>query len=431
MDFSNYLGKTIECGCGKTHRCEVKEIRIGHGVRKAVPGLLKCYSRVLVVEDENTDLVCGAELKRDLREAGISVKEVVWPGQPVLVPDETAIERLEQAVTEDVQVLVGVGSGVINDLCKLVSFRKILPYMIVATAPSMDGFASVGAAMILGGMKVTLNAHVPSWIIGDTEILCNAPMPMLRAGIGDMIGKYSCLNDWKLSTEINGEYFCPMVHDLVRGTVDACMETIGGVLERDEESVGHLTEGLVLVGIGMSYMGNSRPASGAEHHLSHFYEVTGLLRSRPYLPHGIDVGYASYVTAVLRRRLAQENPARFTGAYDKEKRDTDIRNSYGTAAEGIIKLQERVGFYGSSRTADIREKWEAVRRILMEAPSGSEVYGLLRRAGYENKKFLECYGEDTIRESIRMAKDLKDRYTLFWILQDTGLLEEYAADVEL
>ena len=89
-----------------------------------------------------------------------------------------------------------------------------MPYIIVATAPSMDGYASDGAAMITGGMKVTYKAGLPRAIIADTEVLCNAPTDMLKAGYGDIIGKFSALNDWKLSRCVNGEYFCNYIYDL-------------------------------------------------------------------------------------------------------------------------------------------------------------------------------------------------------------------------
>ena len=113
-----------------------------------------------------------------------------------------------QLLQHEADLIIGVGSGVINDLCKHVSFKNDLAYYIVATAPSMDGYASVGAALILNGMKITLNARPPKAIIADTSVLKDAPIDMLRAGYGDIIGKYSCLNDWKLSHCVNGEYFC-------------------------------------------------------------------------------------------------------------------------------------------------------------------------------------------------------------------------------
>ena len=174
-----------------------------------------------------------------------------------------------------------MGSGVIQDLCKYVSYQAKLPYYIVATAPSMDGYASKGAAMIWDNMKVTYNAHVPEVIIGDVDVLKDAPMEMIQSGYGDILGKYSCLNDWKLSRVVNGEYFCRYVYDLTYEILCKTKDLGPKLLERDAAAIETLMEALVGVGIAMAYVGNSRPASGSEHHLSHFFEVTGIMNGKP------------------------------------------------------------------------------------------------------------------------------------------------------
>ena len=110
-------------------------------------------------------------------------------------------------------MIVAGGSGVINDICKIVANVSNKYYVIVGTAPSMDGYASDGAAMILGGMKETVKAGLPRAIIADTEVLKDAPMEMIKAGYGDIIGKFSALCDWKLATAVNGEYFCQYIYD--------------------------------------------------------------------------------------------------------------------------------------------------------------------------------------------------------------------------
>ena len=133
---------------------------------------------------------------------------------------------------------------------------------------------------------------------------------MLQSGWGDIIGKYSCLNDWKLSALINGEYFCQAVYDLVYETAKNVETLASGILQRDEQAIAALMEALVIVGIAMSFVGNSRPASGSEHHLSHYFEITGILHNEPYYPHGTDVLYSSVVTARLREILANSIPAR-------------------------------------------------------------------------------------------------------------------------
>ena len=146
-------------------------------------------------------------------------------------------------------------------MCKHVSFKHSLPYFIVATAPSMDGYASVGAALILDGMKVTLNAAVPRAILADTAVLANAPFEMIQAGYGDIIGKYSCLNDWRLAALVNGEYICDFVVSETYAQVEKTVALAEGIKARSPEAIGALMEALVAVGILMAYVGPISPTA--------------------------------------------------------------------------------------------------------------------------------------------------------------------------
>lgn len=431
MDTSAVLNKRFSCVCGRVHECSIEEIVIGRNALESVPSLLKGLKKVLVVSDGNTRPLCFDRLKALLEGVGIACCEKFFDQTAVVIPDEASISSIEEAMDEDVQALVGIGSGVISDLCKYVSFTHALPYMIIATAPSMDGYASVGAALILSGMKVTKNAHVPSWIIGDIDILKTAPIDMIRAGIGDILGKYSCLNDWKLASLITGEHMCPFIYDMVMDEVKVCESSIEKCMQRDAEAVGSLMNSLVQVGVAMSYLGNSRPASGSEHHFSHFFEITGILSGREYLPHGIDVAYSAILTAHLREMLAASKPETFAFSHDDSTWNAEIDAVYGSLAGEVKALQKKVGFYTDARLSVITEKWDEICKVLREAPGRREMQRILARAGYEMEDFVKFYGEDVIRTCIRSAKDLKDRYTLLWLLNDVGLLENFSRYVKL
>ncbi len=163
-------------------------------------------------------------------------------------------------------LIVGVGSGTINDLCKFISFKLGLDYIIYATAPSMDGFVSIGSALMLNHVKTTVDCHGPIAVIGDPEILAAAPMRLISAGLCDTLGKYTCLLDWKLSHLICGEYYCAEVVGMVEEALRAVSNQIDRIPDRDPAAIKAVMEALVLTGIAMSYVGNSRPASGCEHH---------------------------------------------------------------------------------------------------------------------------------------------------------------------
>ncbi len=422
------LPARIQCACGAVHTCDIKRVVCGKNAVAAVPELLAGQRGLVLVTDGNTAPLAGDALAATLADAGHPVRRAHFDTTEVVVPNEDAVAFIQAQLDATVTALVGVGSGVINDLCKYVAAEAGLPYLIVATAPSMDGYASKGAAMILGGMKVTTSAPPPAWIVGDTALLATAPADMLRSGIGDLLGKFSCLNDWKLSALINGETFCQSIYDQTMARARETARDIEAVLARDEEAVGRLFEGLVDVGVAMALAGNSRPASGSEHHLSHFYEIVGLQRGVEYLPHGIDVGYGALVTCRLRSMVRQGLPE--STPFDPDLWRRKVGVVYGPTAASVAELQAKTGFYDEAARARrldvIRRRWDDICTLLAEAPDGDEIAAMLTRAGFTEQEYYRTYGSRMIGESIVWAKDLKDRYTLFNMLEDLGVLEAMA-----
>ena len=413
MDINELL-KGIECECGKKHTCDIKYVYIEKDATKRLSEICADFHSVLLVADENTFGAAGSKTEKALGEK-ISLKVIF--GKDILVPNEDAIKAVSDALL-GVDMIVGIGSGVIQDLCKYVSFESGIPYVIVATAPSMDGYASNGAAMITGGMKVTYPATLPLAIVADTEVLAAAPIEMLKAGYGDIIGKYSALNDWKLSHLINNEYFCPYIYDLTYNQIERTLKLADGLLCRNEESVKAVMEALVVIGILMSFAGSSRPASGSEHHLSHFFEITGIIDNTEYFPHGIDVAFSTVITAKIREKILSGDFPQKIYRESKEQLKTNLGAIYKEVADGCLALQEKVGNYATDRSASYLEKETEIRKILSEMPSSTDIENMLSLVGLDIKDFYSLYGEEKIQNAVLYAKDLKDRYTVLWINYD-------------
>jgi len=414
MDINEIL-KGVNCECGKHHTCSIEKVYIEHGAIAHLTQLCEEYTNILVVADENTFAAAGKQTLKALE--GKNIKEVIFSGKTVLIPDEKAIEKVTEKL-DGTELIVAIGSGVMQDLCKYMSHTSKIPYMVVATAPSMDGYASDGAAMILGGMKVTVAAGLPKAIVAATEVLKDAPMEMLQAGYGDIIGKYSALCDWQLSRVVNGEYFCQYIYDMTYAQINAVVSAVEGIVKRDEESIRKVMEALIIVGIMMSFAGSSRPASGSEHHLSHYFEIVGIVKDEPYFVHGIDVAYSTVVTAKVRERVLSK---KFPDAIYREDADTyrsNMEKIYGSVADGCIKLQEKVGNYAADRLSIYKEKETEIRAVLAKMPSADKIEELLKLVGMDMKAFTDMYGEKKIADSIKYAKDLKDRYTVLWINYD-------------
>lgn len=410
------LGKE-NCECGKTHKCPISHVIISENAFDQIPDIIREYKCILLVADKNTYGVCGEEVSAKL---GNRLSDtLVYNTTEVLVPDEKALDELQSHVTPKTDLIIGIGSGVINDLCKQISFVSKLPYYIVATAPSMDGYASKGAALILEGMKVTLNADVPKAIIADVNVLKNAPFDMIQSGYGDIIGKYSCLNDWKLAHVVNDEYLCPFVMNATYEAVEKTVRLADGLVARDGEAVKALMEALVAVGILMAYVGNSRPASGSEHHMSHYFEIVGIVRGEQYFPHGIDVCYSAIDTAIIREKLlAIDDITKFETHFEKNVYEENITRIYTDIKNEVLALQNKLGWYDIDRVSIYKEKWGEIKKVLSDCPSSAEMLALTEKIGLSYDDFKKMYGEEKLADAHLYAKDLKDRYSVLWMYYD-------------
>lgn len=414
MDINSILNGVKCDACGRMHNCTIKYIYIEKDACAHLSELCRNYGKILVVADENTFLASGDKVENAL--SGKDYKKVIFSGKSVVIPNEDAIETVRKEL-DGVDLIIGIGSGVMQDLCKYVAHFANIPYMVVATAPSMDGYASSGAAMILKGMKETVSATLPYAIIADTEVLKNAPMDMIKAGYGDIIGKYSALNDWKLATAVNGEYFCKYIYDTTYDMILKTLDVASGLLKRDENSVKILTEALMIVGIMMSFATTSRPASGSEHHLSHFFEITGIINGEEYFPHGIDVVYSTVITSKIREFILNNEFPSSSYKMERSAYESKMKEVYSVIADECIKLQDRIGNY-KDRLSIYKAKEDEIRGILSEMPSPDEIIRMLEIAEIDLSEFYNLYGKDKINTAIHYAKDLKDRYTVLWLYYD-------------
>jgi glycerol-1-phosphate dehydrogenase [NAD(P)+] len=200
--------------------------------------------------------------------------------------------------------------------------------------------------------------------------------------------------------------------------IDRTLKLASGILERNEESVKTLMEALVIIGILMSFAGSSRPASGSEHHLSHFFEITGIIDNTEYFPHGIDVAYSTVVTAEIREKILAN---KFPSKIFREKREnyeTKMKSVYKQVADGCVELQDKVGNYANDRINIYLEKEKEIIKILEKMPASEDIYDMLSLVGLDMNEFYSLYDKEKIEKAVLYAKDLKDRYTVLWINYD-------------
>ena len=310
---SQWAGMEYSCACGKSHKVDIQAIRVGSGVMQELPGILRDLgaSHIFLVADNYTYEAAGRQVEQLLDQAGLPYHKRVFQTETPLVPNEYALGSVLAAMTSQDDMLLAVGSGTLNDVTKYVSARTGVPYVIAATAPSMDGYASTVAPTILDGFKTTLPAVYPAAIVADVDILKDAPMPMLTAGFGDIIGKFTSLADWRLSHQLNGEYYCSEVAGVIEAAVETCAANAQALAQREPQAIQAVTEALILSGLAMGMVGVSRPASGAEHQMAHYWEMDALRRGEEHPLHGNAVGVGTVLAASLYEMAAEYLPQGF------------------------------------------------------------------------------------------------------------------------
>ena len=375
LNFRALIDSFRDCGCGMDHRCGIHDIRIGSGLVTQVGEILRENGfprRLLLIGDRDT-LAAAAGLEESL--TGFEVTRHCYDTLRVATMDDV---RLVEDYLDRVDAVVAVGAGSIHDPSRLACARRNKPLCLFATAPSMDGFASYNAPIVDGGFKTTHAAKCPEVIIADTKILAAAPKALKSAGFGDMISKYIALIDWQVSHLVTGETYCPRVAELTRTAVDRLMTMADRVTLEDEETAAAVLESLLMTGIAMSFTRTSRPGSGTEHILAHYWECIELLEGKIPNFHGEDVGVATLLTL----REYEDLAGRETVTAHPEVNDWDaIYKAYGPLAGDVRKLNTPDTITDGIDPRVIEEKWPEIRAIVRSVPDYDACYRAMKAAG--------------------------------------------------
>ena len=294
------------CDCGKTHHIQVKDIILG---KEATDRLLKAlkvgelsgYRHPVIICDENTKAAASGKMNEIWRLCG----EVLLPSDH-LHADNRGVALVEEALEkrEGTDLLLAIGSGTIHDLSRYVAYKKGIPFVSVPTAASVDGFVSTVAAMTWNGMKKTIPAAAPIYVYADTEIFSHAPYRLTASGASDLFGKYVALADWKIAHEVTGEYICDRVCEMEMEALRELCQCIDRLREGDTDACEKLMYALLLSGLAMQMIGNSRPASCAEHHVSHLWEME-IINDYVDALHGEKVSIGLVLNIELYEKISQ------------------------------------------------------------------------------------------------------------------------------
>ena len=430
----------FDCECGVHHSVAVKYIKIGRGAVKYVAEAVKALgcAKPFIVCDDNTFRAAGEQVCAVLDAAGISyvVYRVPENGYPKVEPDEHSLGSIAMHFDVSCDLIMGIGGGVINDLCKVFAFDCGRPQMIVGTAPSMDGFASNSSSMVVDGVKSTLYNRSPQAIVLDSEIMAQAPMRMLWAGLGDMVAKYISLCEWRISNLVIGEYYCEHVAELMRKALRKIMANSDGIAKRDPDSIAAVAEGLVLSGFAMSFAKISRPASGLEHYFSHFWDMIALDRGTEADLHGIQVGVGSVLTMNIYDGIKTLKPSREKAeaamkAFDPVAWEANIRRVFGGVAPQVLAIEEKGKkndpIKHAQRLNKTLENWDKIQQIIAdEIPDKDWLFEKMRATGMPmSPEEIGISHKDTV-DGFICTRDIRDKYLSSTLLWDLGELNDFA-----
>ena len=418
------------CACLKEHSFD-SDVIVGEGVINKLPEVLSRFSakKVYLIADVNTYDAAGEEVCKILEDAEISVHKYIF-NQKHLHPDETSVGLAIMNIDMSCDAIVAVGSGVINDISKIVANVSSKPYIIVGTAPSMDGYASATSSMTRDGFKISLDSKCADVIIGDINIISKAPMKLFATGLGDMLAKYVSICEWRIANIVVGEYYCEEIADLVRKSLKKCVDNADGLLKGDKKAAAAVFEGLVISGVAMNFAGCSRPASGIEHYFSHLWDMRSVEFGTPAELHGIQCALGTLFALRSYEKLKsikpdKEKALKFVENFSFEAWSEELRKFLGKGADNMIALEEKQKKYDvekhRKRLEIIIENWDEILKIIdEELPSSEEVENLMDKFSIPKTMDEIGVGEDIYEMTFLATKDIRDKYILSRLCWDLG-----------
>lgn len=394
----------------------------------------------LVAADENTWEAAGAAVARVLDAAGQPWQRfevVAQPGEPVPVCDDGLIAAY-QAAMRDCGATAGlaVGSGTINDIVKMAAHLEQKPMGVVCTAPSMNGYTSGIAAVLSDGVKTTNPCTAPRVVIADLDVMAEAPYRMLCSGLGDLMSKPVSNSDWALSARLNGTPHSAEAMAIIEAgaaLLDGVAEAMPG---RDREAVGRLTASLMLSGIAMSVAGSSSPASGGEHLISHYIDMTGYAHDLPHDLHGCQVGVGTLTTALIYERLRALDPADIDieatadRLVDWPDYEATLRGRFGVLFDAVVE-HARPAYPSRPELVDRLERlcaqWDdMVAEVGQTLRTAASLEAELAAARCPTRFAQLGVDRERARQAIVWSKDIRNRYTILHLAWELGYLDAWA-----
>lgn len=433
------MGVSFPCVCGRTHGVPMKHLSVKMSALDCVADILSKLGiggTGKLVYDRKIEEKVALPIEEGLEKQGLKlIPYTVGDDGDEIKPEVSLSEEIARQLRGSCDFLISCGSGVITDLTKQAANILDIPYAIIATAPSMNGYTSSMAALTDRGIKKTLLVRPAEAIFADIGVLMNAPLPMVRAGLGDIVSKSVCNADWKLSQIVKKTYFCPVPFRITDRSEPLYLETAEEIGLRTGRGIEMLTDGIMRSGLSMTIVGTSTPSSGAEHFISHYWDLMALLHGEKKYLHGVQVGVATLIVLRLydfirELRIREKvNMERLKKAYpSKDDIKRRIASKFGACAEGVEDEFMKKYQPWDEKKQEIEwiiENWDGIWKELEPfiRPSAPVKRALRVSGAAANYRDLGKRREDVV-DALYNAWYIRGRYTILDLIVELGLLEE-------
>jgi len=404
-----------DCSCGMSHAVSTELLLIESGCMTRFAQILLEYGitgKIVGLFDTNT-----IEIYKFPK--SLFGQQIVLSAQK-LHADEFAVTKVLNELDRDATAIVAFGSGTIHDIARYCAKQKNLTFVSCPTAASVDGFCSSVCATTFSGVKVTVSAVAPKIVIADLDIIQKAPIHLVKSGIGDIIGKYIALCDWKISHILTNEPYCEKIAGLMANAVDTVVALGTPFTEWNQDFYEKIMVALLLSGLAMQLNGSSRPASGAEHHLSHLISIAPKpLAFQSDAMHGESVGVGTVIMAeTYHQAIANIQFIRKMKKIASSQTEF-LRNNFGEIAE-VIADENQNDALKQVDLATLQNKWVSVCETIAKVPTAESLIALFHQFGL--KTTLQDIGiDDSMKDTlVKLCPYMRNRLTfarLLWVIE--------------
>jgi glycerol-1-phosphate dehydrogenase [NAD(P)+] len=302
-------------------------------------------------------------------------------------------------------------------------------FVSVPTAPSVDGYSSSGAPLVIKGFKQSIRCHAPRAIFASLPVLASAPREMIAAGFGDVLGKITALADWELSQLLVGNSFDREIAEANLEAYRSVVQSAPAIAGRDPEAIRVLFEALTYTGESIRRFGSSEPASGSEHFISHFIEMHHLVDGKPALLHGAKVALSTIVSAgwyKMLRGFTKEQIGKLPiEVPDYEADAREIRQLLGEPGDLILESNSFLSTLSQQQVVGIRslllDHWDGVQRIAQKVPDPEELKQLLRTVGGPEAPMDLGLTDGELEQAARLSHYVRSRFTISTLFFTLGI----------